>query len=183
MTNLDDTLLASPPPRASCTPNRLPLPRSLAYTPRMTAPHPGHFDRGTHHLPVRVYYEDTDLTGIVYHANYLRFMERARTEMLRALGIEAQAMLDAGDGYYSVYDLNLTYMVPARLDDVLTVRSCVVHVRAAATVIGQDVWRGDVQLTRGRVTAAWLGMNGRPQRQPRDWARRFSELQAEAAPE
>ena len=150
----------------------------------MTAlPSPGHFDRGVHCYPARVYFEDTDLTGIVYHANYLRFMERARTEMLRALGIEQQAMMVAGDGYYSVYDLALTYMAPARLDDVLTVRSCVVQVRAAATVIGQDVWRGDAQLTRGRVTAAWLGMNGRPQRQPKRWAARFTELQSKANPE
>ena len=146
----------------------------------MTAPYPGQFDRGVHAFPVRVYFEDTDLTGIVYHANYLRFMERARTEMLRALGIEAQTMLDAGDGYYSVHELHVTYLAPARLDDVLTVRSCVVQVRAAATVIGQDVWRGEQPLTRGRVTAAWLGMTGRPQRQPKDWATRFVALQHEA---
>lgn len=145
------------------------------------APHPGHFDRGVHAFPVRVYYEDTDLTGIVYHANYLRFMERARTEMLRALGIEAQAMLDRGDGYYSVHEVHLTYLAPARLDDVLTVRSCVLQVRAAATVIGQDIWRGGQPLTRGRVTAAWLAMNGRPQRQPRDWGSRFSTLMTESA--
>ncbi len=146
----------------------------------MTVPHPGQFDRGVHSFPVRVYYEDTDLTGIVYHANYLRFMERARTEMLRALGIEAQAMLDAAQGYFSVYDVHVTYLAPARLDDVLTVRSCVAQVRAAATVIGQDIWRGTQPLTRGRVTAAWLAMNGRPQRQPCDWATRFTALQHEA---
>jgi len=146
----------------------------------MIVPTSGSFERGIHRYPVRVYFEDTDLTGIVYHANYLRYMERARTEMLRALGIEQQPMLTAGDGYYSIYDLSLTYMAPARLDDVLTVKSCVVQVRAAATVIGQDVWRAETQLTRGRVTAAWLGMNGRPQRQPRDWGRRFSDLQIEA---
>lgn len=139
-------------------------------------PTQGIFAAGVHRLPVRVYFEDTDLTGIVYHANYLRFMERARTEMLRCIGIEQQAMLDAATGFYSVYDLSLTYMSPARLDDALVVRSCVVEVRAAATVIGQDVWRGDRQLTRGRVTAAWLGMNGRPQRQPRAWSERFADL-------
>ena len=146
----------------------------------MTAPYPGQFDRGVHAFPVRVYFEDTDLTGIVYHANYLRFMERARSEMLRALGIEAQTMLDAGDGYYSVHELHVTYLAPARLDDVLTVRSCVVQVRAAATVIRQDVWRGEQPLTRGCVTAAWLSMTGRPQRQPKDWATRFVALQHEA---
>ena len=146
----------------------------------MSVPHPGQFDGGVHAFPVRVYYEDTDLTGIVYHANYLRFMERARTEMLRALGIEAQAMLDRAEGFYSVYDLTITYLAPARLDDVLTVRSRVVEVRAAATVIGQDIWRGGQPLTRGRVTAAWLAMNGRPQRQPKTWASRFSALMTES---
>ncbi len=146
----------------------------------MIVPALGQFASGTHHFPVRVYFEDTDLTHIVYHANYLRYMERARTEMLRALGIEAQAMLDAGDGYYSVHEMHVTYLAPAKLDDILTVRSRVVQVRAAATVIGQDVWRGDQPLTRGRVTAAWLAMNGRPQRQPHDWSVRFSALMTEA---
>lgn len=144
-------------------------------------PDQGSFTHGVHRLACRVYFEDTDLTGIVYHANYLRFMERARTEMLRCLGIEQQAMLTAGDGFYSVYDLSLTFMAPARLDDVVIVRSCVVEVRAAATVLGQDVWRGRQQLTRGRVTAAWLAMNGRPQRQPKDWGARFSALMHDAA--
>lgn len=142
-------------------------------------PTQGGIDGGVHRYPVRVYFEDTDLTGVVYHANYLRFMERARTEMLRCLGIEQQAMLDAATGFYSVHDLALTYVAPARLDDALVVRSRVVAVRAAATVIGQDVWRGERQLTRGRVTAAWLGMNGRPQRQPRVWSERFADLLTE----
>lgn len=145
-------------------------------------PTQGSLAGGVHRYPVRVYFEDTDLTGIVYHAGYLRFMERARSEMLRALGIEQQAMLTAGAGFYSVYDLALTYLAPARLDDVLVVCSSIIAVRAAATVLGQDIWRGDRQLTRGRVTAAWLGMSGRPQRQPRDWGQRFSELAIEADP-
>ncbi|MBV8971853.1 MAG: YbgC/FadM family acyl-CoA thioesterase [Sphingomonadaceae bacterium] len=139
----------------------------------------GHIDRGVHALPLRVYFEDTDLTGVVYHAGYIRFMERARTEMLRVLGLEAQALLDAREGFFAVYDLAVTYLAPARLDDVLTVRTRIVQVRAAATVIAQDIWRGGAQLTRGRVTAAWLGMDGRPQRQPRAWADRFTALLSE----
>ncbi len=146
----------------------------------MTIPATGRFDGGSHVFPVRVYFEDTDLTGIVYHANYLRFMERARSEMLRGIGIEGQALMAAGDGYWSVYDLQVTYLAPARLDDVLTVRTTIERVRAAATVIAQDIWRGSQQVTRGRVTAAWLGMDGRPRRQPRAWAARFAGLMAEA---
>ncbi len=145
----------------------------------MSVPPFGAIDRGVHHFPVRVYFEDTDLTGIVYHASYVRFMERARTEMLRALGIEAQALLEARSGFYAVYDLQITYLAPARLDDLLTVRTRVLQVRAAATVIAQDIWRGAQILTRGRVTAAWLAMDGRPQRQPRAWAQRFSDLLSE----
>ncbi len=140
------------------------------------APYQGSFARGIHRFGLRVYYEDTDLTGVVYHANYLRYMERARTDMLRCLGIEQQVILSAGEGFYSVYDLAVTYRAPARLDDCLVVVSRVGEVRAAATVLLQDVWRGDTQLTTGRVTAAWLGMNGRPQRQPRAWGQRFTEL-------
>lgn len=149
-------------------------------------PYQGHFTAGTHRFAVRVYFEDTDLTGIVYHANYLRFMERGRSDMLRCLGIEQQAMMAAGAGFYSVYDLQITYRAPAKLDDALVVRSRVVQVRAAATVIAQDIWRAgthgksDVQLTSATVTAAWLGANGRPQRQPRDWHERFTALMAQS---
>lgn len=141
----------------------------------------GRLDGGVHHFPLRVYFEDTDLTGVVYHAGYLRFMERARSEMLRGLGIGQQALLDAGDGFFAVHDLAITFLAPARLDDVITVASRVERVRAAATVIAQDIWRDTRQLTRARVTAAWLGRDGRPRRQPRDWTVRFAALQAEAA--
>ncbi len=140
------------------------------------APYQGSFAAGVHRFGLRVYYEDTDLTGVVYHANYLRYMERARTDMLRCLGIEQAALLTAGDGFYSVYDLSLTFRAPARLDDSLVVVSRVGEVRAAATVLLQDVWRGATQLTTGRVTAAWLSMSGRPQRQPRNWTLMFGEL-------
>jgi len=143
-------------------------------------PHQGRIVDGVHRYACRVYYEDTDLTGVVYHANYLRFMERARSDMLRCVGIEQQGLLTAGEGFYSVYDLALTYRAPARLDDILVVRTRVSQVRAAATVLAQDVWRGEQQLTSGTVTAAWLDMNGRPKRQPKSWAERFTELQMQA---
>jgi acyl-CoA thioester hydrolase len=143
-------------------------------------PYTGTITAGVHHFAVRVYFEDTDLTGIVYHANYLRYMERARSDMLRALGIEQQAMFAAGDGFFSVYDMALTWHAPARLDDALVVRTRVAQVRAAATILDQQVWRGSQKLTSARVTAAWLGANGRPQRQPRHWDTAFKALLAEA---
>ena len=144
-------------------------------------PYQGRFEAGVHRFAVRVYFEDTDLTGIVYHANYLRFMERGRSDMLRCIGIEQQAVMAAGAGYYAVHDMQMTWHAPARLDDALVVHSRVVQVRAAATVIAQDIWRGPTKLTSGVVTAAWLGANGRPQRQPRDWDARFKALLAGTA--
>ena len=109
-------------------------------------PYQGRFEAGVHRFAVRVYFEDTDLTGIVYHANYLRFMERGRSDMLRCIGIEQQAVMAAGDGYYAVHDMQMTWHAPARLDDALVVHSRVVQVRAAATVIAQDIWRGPTKL-------------------------------------
>jgi acyl-CoA thioester hydrolase len=141
-------------------------------------PYSGAFVDGVHRFAVRVYFEDTDLTGIVYHANYLRFMERGRSDMLRCLGIEQQAMMAAGEGYYAVHTMQLTWHAPARLDDELVVLSRIVQVRAAATVIAQDIWRGPTKLTSGVVTAAWLGANGRPQRQPMAWDSAFKALLA-----
>lgn len=145
-------------------------------------PYTGAFVDGVHRFAVRVYFEDTDLTGIVYHANYLRYMERGRSDMLRCLGIEQQAMMAAGQGFYAVYDLQLTYHAPARLDDALVVVSEVAQVRAAATVLAQSVWRGTERLTSGMVTAAWLGANGRPQRQPKAWDSAFKALLAQSGP-
>jgi tol-pal system-associated acyl-CoA thioesterase len=87
------------------------------------------------HLPVRVYFEDTDLSCIVYHANYLRFMERGRSAMLRAAGVDQRAAQEAGEGVYAVRDIALRYHAPAKLDDLLTVVTRVVRIRAAAAPI------------------------------------------------
>lgn len=136
---------------------------------------------GVHRLPLRVWFEDTDLTGIVYHANYLRYMERARSAMLEVAGIDQRDIRAAGGGYYAVAELRIAYRRPARLGDRLSVASRVTRVRAAATEIAQDVMRGDETLTEASVTAAWLDAKGRPQRQPRAWTERFTALMHEAA--
>jgi acyl-CoA thioester hydrolase len=136
----------------------------------------GRFDGTRHIFPVRVYFEDTDLSGIVYHANYLRYMERARSDMLRAVGIDQRGTHDAGGGVYAVSDLQIGYKAPAKLDDDLTVVSSVTKVTAATATIQQRVMRGDQLLTDGRVTAAWLTTAGRPQRQPREWVAVFTAL-------
>lgn len=139
-------------------------------------PASGRFDGGAHSFPLRVYFEDTDLSGVVYHANYLRYMERARSDMLRLLGIEQRAAQESGEGVYAVTDVSIRYRASARLDDDLTVRSHMTQLTAVRCVIAQCVWRGDVELTRGSVTVAFLDSAGRPRRQPADWIDRFNRL-------
>ena len=144
----------------------------------LAEPYAGSFVGSEHCFAVRVYFEDTDLSGIVYHANYLRFMERARSDMLRCAGIDQRGAMETGGGYYAVHDLSIIYRRPAHLDDALLVKSRVVNVRAAACEIAQDIWRGGDRLTEGRVTAAFLGMDGRPKRQPKEWREAFERLAA-----
>ncbi|MEM8695701.1 MAG: YbgC/FadM family acyl-CoA thioesterase [Pseudomonadota bacterium] len=137
----------------------------------------GYFDGKQHRFPVRVYFEDTDLSGIVYHANYLRFMERARSDMLRLSGVDQRARMEAGEGAYAVVDLAIKYRMPAKLDDDLVIVSHVTGVRAASCSIHQRVMRGNDILTDGDVTAALVAPNGRPMRQPREWIEAFKRLE------
>lgn len=139
-------------------------------------PASGRFDGNTHRFPVRVYFEDTDLSGVVYHANYLRFMERARSDMLARVGIDQRGSFDSGDGVYAVADLHIRYRAPARLDDALVVVSRCTGVGAATATIHQRVMRGDEVLTEATVTAAFLTRSGRPQRQPKVWVEMFTKL-------
>jgi acyl-CoA thioester hydrolase len=134
---------------------------------------------GTHHFALRVYFEDTDVAGIVYYANYLKFMERARSDMLRGAGIDQRAVLEAGEGVYVVTEANIRYRRPARLDDELVVLSRVLEVRAASCVIHQRVRREHEVLADARITAAFLSLDGRPKRQPRHWVASFERLKEE----
>ncbi len=138
----------------------------------------GRFDGSTHRFPVRVYFEDTDLSGVVYHANYLRFMERARSDMLRLAGVDQRAAHEAGEGAYAVASLAIRYAAPARLDDALVVETKVTEVRAASVSIHQRVMRGAILLAEADVVAALVAPSGRPRRQPRAWIERFNSLLA-----
>jgi acyl-CoA thioester hydrolase len=120
--------------------------------------------------------EHTDAGGIVYHASHLRYMERARTELLRALGIEHNRLFAEGEGYYAVSALAIRYVAPARLDDRLLVRSRIEEVSAAACVIAQDITREGALISRATVTAAFLSPAGRPKRQPASLRGRVAEL-------
>lgn len=139
-------------------------------------PASGRFVGREHRFPVRVYFEDTDLSGIVYHANYLRYMERARSDMLRAVGIDQRGTHAAGDGVYAVADLAIRYLRPARLDDDLLVVTRLRQVTAAAVRIHQRVMRGEERLTDAEVLAAFISPEGRPRRQPRAWLDLFGTL-------
>ena len=129
-----------------------------------------------HRFPVRVYFEDTDLSGVVYHANYLRYMERARSDMLRLVGVDQRAAHEAGDGAYAVSDLHIRYRAPARLDDALVVETRLVALRAASVDIHQRVMREDAILAAAEVTAAFVAPSGRPARQPSGWRQAFAAL-------
>ena len=144
-------------------------------------PHSGRFVDGVHRFALRVYFEDTDLTGIVYHANYLRYLERARSDMMRAAGIDQRAAHEAGEGAYAVADLAIRYRRPARFDDALLVLSRLGVVRAASCAIHQRVMRGDELIADAEVTAAFLSQDGRPKRQPRAWIDAFERLTGDSA--
>lgn len=139
-------------------------------------PAEGRFEGSEHRFSVRVYFEDTDLSGMVYHANYLRFMERARSDMLRLAGVDQRAAFEGGEGAYAVADLRIRYARPARLDDALVVVSAVRGVRAASVAIQQRVMRGQAMLAEAEVTAALVGPNGRARRQPAAWVARFEQM-------
>jgi acyl-CoA thioester hydrolase len=119
-----------------------------------------------HTLALRVYYEDTDLAGIVYYANYLRFIERARTEWVRSLGID-QTRLKAEQGIvFAVRRVEADYLVPARFDDAIEVRTVLQAVTGARIVLGQDIWRGEDRLFASVVTLVALNETGRAARMP-----------------
>jgi acyl-CoA thioester hydrolase len=136
-------------------------------------PYRGGFVGSEHRFALSVYFEDTDTAGIVYYANYLKYMERARSDMLRAIGVDQTAALDAGEGVYAVADVAISYKRPARLGDDLLIVSTLETIRAATVVIHQRVMRGAETLTDARLTAAFLSPDGRPRRQPADWVAAF----------
>ena len=121
-----------------------------------------------HRLSVRVYYEDTDFSGVVYHANYLRFLERGRTELLREAGVD-QSVLHAGPGglSFAVRRINIEFIRPARMDDLLTVETATTETRGASLRMGQRVVRGDTLLLTADVHVAAIA-GGKPARLPDD---------------
>ena len=132
----------------------------------MTLPREGAVADGAFLYPVRVYYEDTDAAGLVYYANYLKFAERARTEMLRCCGIDQERLRrETGIGF-AVRRAAVDFMAPARLDDDLVVLTRVLGQAGAALDVAQEVRREVITLARLECRVACLGANGRPTRLP-----------------
>jgi acyl-CoA thioester hydrolase len=139
-------------------------------------PYRGGFVGPEHHFALTVYFEDTDTAGIVYYANYLKFIERARSDMLRAAQIDQKAELDASGSAYAVAEVDIKYRRPAYLGDDLVIVSTIETVRAASVTIHQRVMRGTDRIADAMVTAAFLTPDQRPQRQPRSWVERFKSI-------
>lgn len=123
--------------------------------------------RQSHSLPVRVYFEDTDFSGVVYHATYLRWCERGRSDFLRLLGNDHQALLDGQDGTpaaFVVRRMTLDFKKPARIDDVLEVHTHLVHMSTAVLTLEQNVTRDARVLFTARVDIVLVSLEGKPQR-------------------
>jgi acyl-CoA thioester hydrolase len=130
---------------------------------------PSHFTPdGTHIFPIRVYYEDTDAGGIVYHSNYLKFAERGRTEVLRDLGVEHRSLMNSEGLAFAVRRCEVDYLAPARLDDELEVRTTLQGLGNASLDLRQTIWRREDQreLARLMVRLAIINREGRPTRMP-----------------
>lgn len=126
-----------------------------------------------HELPIRVYYEDTDMGGIVYYANYLRYIERARSDWVRSLGVDQNAMREKDGVVFVVRRVEADYLKPAKFDDELLVRTVVKEVTGVRLIMSQEVIRGDDLLFQAEVTVVCVGEGGAPARLPANIRRRI----------
>lgn len=140
-------------------------------------------DRG-HRLEQRVYYEDTDFSGLVYHARYLHFLERGRTDYLRCLGVAQSALRHADDEglVFVVHRMEIDFRQPARMDDILTIDTATEKAGGAKMVLVQTIHCGERLLIEAKVIIAVINAAGRPRRLPDDLARQFRRPAAPTAP-
>jgi len=118
------------------------------------------------HFPVRVYYEDTDHAGVVYYANYLKFMERGRTELLRSCGIEQSDIQTQYGVVFAVTEANIRYITPARFDDALDVESEIIRLKGARLSFLQKIWRDKTLLCEATIHLACMDIHGKAKRIP-----------------
>ncbi len=142
-----------------------------------TAPSAGWLVGREHQLPVRIYYEDTDFTGVVYHANYLRYFERGRSDFFRLAGISHSEFLTLPEPTaFSVIRIELDFKRAARIDDALLVRTTYDSVTGARLNVSQRITRGDELIAQAKVTAVCIDLKGRAIRPPRLMIERLSPL-------
>ena len=143
----------------------------------MSQPTSGEFEGRTHLLPVRVYYEDTDFTGLVYHANYLRFFERGRSDFLRLVSSGHAELLDRDDPLaFVVTRMDIRFLKPARIDDALVVRTAYEAVKGPRLFVSQRILRGQDLIAQASVEAACIGLDGRARRPPPGLVERLKPL-------
>jgi acyl-CoA thioester hydrolase len=132
-----------------------------------TEPTAGWLDGREHVLPVRIYYEDTDFTGVVYHANYLRYFERGRSDFLRVAGVGHVDLLDRPDpAAFTVVRIAVDFRRPARIDDALLVRTTYDSARGPRLFISQRIMRNEELIASAAVEAACIDLSGRARRPP-----------------
>ena len=133
----------------------------------MTEPTAGVFEGREQVLPVRGYYEDTDFTGLVYHANYVRYFERGRSDFLRLAGVSHSDLLSREDpAAFVVTRLAIDFRQAARIDDALAVRTTYDTVKGPRLMISQHITRGETLIAQAQVEAACISLNGRPRKPP-----------------
>jgi acyl-CoA thioester hydrolase len=144
----------------------------------------GQFSELTHHLDVRVYYEDTDFSGVVYHANYLKYAERARSDFLRLAGVKHSELLALEKPLaFVVTKMDMDFLAPARIDDDLRVSSVCILAKGVRMGFHQTVSRGETCLWRAKVGAACVDLDGRPRRLPATTAEQLAPYVVEAVPD
>lgn len=144
-------------------------------SPAFPIPSAGAFTGREHRLAVRVYYEDTDFTGLVYHANYVRYFERGRSDYLRAAGISHRDLLDRPDPCaFVITRMEIDFLKPARIDDALVVHTAYDLIKGPRMAISQWITRNDVRIADARVTAACITPQGRARRAPVDLVERLT---------
>jgi acyl-CoA thioester hydrolase len=127
----------------------------------------GRIEGDAHVLPVRVYFEDTDAAGVVYHANFLKFCERGRSDFIRLLGIDHQSLANPEQGEPAVFvvrRVEIDYFKPGRMDDLLEVVTTCAEIGSASLKLRQDVMRDGVKIVSALVTVVLVGSSGKPQR-------------------
>ena len=141
-------------------------------------PEPSHglIEDRIHRFAVRAYFEDTDLSGVVYHANYLRWFERARSEFVRLLGIDQRAVNEAGEGAFAVTELTIRYLSPARLDDAVGIETVTEEMRAASCRMRQRAYKDGLLLSEAWLRIGFVAPDGRRRRMPAAWRTAFAQV-------